>query len=78
MDGVIGDSELSGILVLAGCGINDAKPVARDIGLKAGRGSPNEAAGVAEIFYQTIDGDNVGGWAAQELDVDSARSCTLR
>lgn len=77
MDGVVGDAELVGILVLARFAVNDAEAVAANVGFKAGRGSPDVGADIADALNQALNGDNIGRWAAEELNINKARSRVL-
>lgn len=72
-----GDTELGGVLVLAGHIINDLNTVAVGAsgGLEVGRRSPGEATAVGDTLGERrTELDNVGGRALQEKDGDGVGS----
>lgn len=78
MDSVIGDAELSGVLVLAGTANDNLETVVGDIGFEAGRGSPDECTSVCNVVCQASYRLNIRRRATKKHDRDSAGGCGLR
>lgn len=71
-DGAVlrGDTELGGVLVLAGNVVNQLESVAGDISLEGGGRSPGEGTRVVDALSKSLNGNNVGGGATEQEERD--------
>lgn len=67
-----GDTELGGVLVLAGTLDNEEETVVGGVGRKVGARSPLELAAVGDGLGESLEGNDVGGGTAQEDQGDGA------
>lgn len=63
---VLGDTELGGVLVLAGNVVDQLETVVGDIGLEGSSGSPGEGARVGNALGKSLDGEDVGRGATEK------------
>jgi len=61
-----GETELGGVLVLAGTLDNEEETVVGDVGLEVGAGGPLELSAVGDGLSESLEGNDVGGGTAQE------------
>ena len=69
-----GDTELGGVLVLAGTLNNEKQTVVGDVGLQVSARSPAELAAVGDGLGKSLEGEDVGGGTAQKNEGDRANS----
>ena len=67
---VLGDTELGGVLVLAGNVIDQLESVAGAVSLEGGGRSPLEGTRVVDTLSKSLDGDNVDGGATEQDEGD--------
>src|SRR5690242_3963007 len=66
----LGDTELGGVLVLAGNVVNQLESVAGYISLEGGGRSPGEGTRVVDALSKSLNGNNVGGGATEQEERD--------
>ena len=67
---VLGDTELGGVLVLAGNVVDQLESVAGAVSLEGGGRGPGEGTRVVDALSKSLDGDNVGGGATEQQQRD--------
>lgn len=67
---LLGDTELGGVLVLAGDVVNQLESVAGAVSLEGGGRGPHEGTGVLDTLSKSLDGDNIGGRSTEEEERD--------
>lgn len=67
---LLGDTELSGVLVLAGNVVDELKSVVGGVSLEGGRRGPGEGTRVVDALSKSLDGDNVGRGATEQEERD--------
>jgi hypothetical protein len=67
---LLGDTELSGVLVLAGNVVDQLESVVGGVSLESRGRGPDEGTGVGDALNESLDGDNVGGRSTEEEERD--------
>jgi hypothetical protein len=67
---LLGDTELGGVLVLAGNVVDQLESVAGAVSLEGGGRGPSEGTRVVDTLSKSLDGDNVGGRSTEEEERD--------